>query len=312
MIKGRGAWVSVFGVVLAGVALPLFASESGCSVADKPAKHFTPQDMARLRSVGSVAVSPDGKYVAYTVWVQRPVGQGEDGKSWTELHVLKSGRSQAFVTGRVNVSKPRWTADSRHIVYLAKRGEDKHKSLYVIPVDGGESRRLVAHDADISDYALSPPSDRVAFIALPKPDKKEEALKKKGFKAEIYEEDWRSPRVWLAPLAIDRDPFTPVDPADKAKSKPIALELPGAVSSVAWSPSADQLLVGLAPTPSIDDHYMKQRLRVVDLATGGVVGKIENPGKLGQVAYSPDGQQIAFISGEDKNDPFTGEADGCV
>jgi len=66
------------------------------------------------------------------------------------------------------------------------------------------------------------------------------------------------------------------------------------------------LVVALAPTPLIDDYYMKRKVRVVDSESGDVLTRIDNPGKLGPVAWSPDGKHLAMISGEDIHDPGVG------
>ncbi len=84
------------------------------------------------------------------------------------------------------------------------------------------------------------------------------------------------------------------------------LPLDGNASTLEWSPDGDRLVVALAPTPLIDDTYMSRRLRIVDVASGSVLTRIENPGKLGQVGWSPDGERVAFVSAESINDPKEG------
>ena len=75
---------------------------------------------------------------------------------------------------------------------------------------------------------------------------------------------------------------------------------------VQWSPSTRQMAVVLAPTPLVDDSYMFKRVSIVDVDSGKVVERINNPGKLGQVGWSPDGKRIAMVSGVDINDPREG------
>ena len=112
---------------------------------DSDARGLTPWDVAQIKSVGSVVMSPDGSLVAYTVYVPRTPMEDDNGPSWAELHVFdrESGENRPFVTGEVSVSSIRWTRDGRYIGYRAKRGDDEETALYVIPVAGGESRRLL-------------------------------------------------------------------------------------------------------------------------------------------------------------------------
>jgi dipeptidyl aminopeptidase/acylaminoacyl peptidase len=84
------------------------------------------------------------------------------------------------------------------------------------------------------------------------------------------------------------------------------LDLSGSASDVQWSPTGRQLAVVLAPTPLVDDSYMFRRVHVVDADSGTIAESIKNPGKLGQVGWSPDGKHLAMISGVDIHDPMEG------
>src|SRR5260370_42518310 len=102
--------LSLFLAILLSASL-LFAAEG-----------MTPADVAKVRSVGAVAISPDGWHVAYTLTVPRDPMAEADGPAWVELHVVgRDGVSRPFVTGDVNVSAVRWTRDGREISFLAKR-----------------------------------------------------------------------------------------------------------------------------------------------------------------------------------------------
>jgi dipeptidyl aminopeptidase/acylaminoacyl peptidase len=51
---------------------------------------------------------------------------------------------------------------------------------------------------------------------------------------------------------------------------------------------------------------MARRIAVLDADSGAVLARFENPGKLGSIAWSPDGRDIAFVSAADPNDPSAG------
>jgi len=264
-----------------------FIAPGVCAQAAEP---LTSEDITRLRSVTAAAVSPDGRNVAYVLSVPRKPFKDEDGPNWEELHVLGESGSKPFVTGEVNVSAVKWKPDGKSISFLAKRGKDKTKSLYVMAVDGGEARNVLSFDTDISEYSWSPDGTRVAFVAAEKDSKNQKELKEKGFKQEIYEEDVAKVRVWIAA-------------PDDAESKPKLLELPGSPSELHWAPVGTNLAVGLAPSPLIDDTMMKRKLHVFNVDNGAIVSSFQNPGKLGDVAWSPDGEFLAVISAADINDP---------
>lgn len=255
---------------------------------------LTPHRVAEIRTVSAVTCAPETRHLAYTLSVPRQAGTDDDGEPWTELWVLAHGADapRAYLRGKVNVSAVRWLPGGKEISFLAKRGDDQVRSLYVIPLAGGEARRVLAPATDIVDYSVAPDGTRVAFVAREPEDGARKKLRDQGFKAEVYEEDWSYQRVWVTPLA--------------ATPSPVALKLDGHVRSVRWSPAGDQLLVVVTPTPSVDHSLMQQRLRIIAADTGAVQTRIENPGKLGNFAWSPDGRRVAFISGEDIHDPSAG------
>jgi dipeptidyl aminopeptidase/acylaminoacyl peptidase len=143
------------------------------------AEGLSPFDVAKLKSVGSVAISPEGSHVAYTVTVPRDLLADTDGASWVELHVAgRDGSTRPYVSGEVNVSAVRWSRDGKWIGFLAKRGKDDHRCLYAISADGWDSRRLIAHATDIESYSWSPDGKRIAFLAPEEASSKEKKLEK--------------------------------------------------------------------------------------------------------------------------------------
>lgn len=253
---------------------------------------FTPHHVARVRFVGEAVVSPDGGQVAYVLGVQRQLPKDKDGPAYSELHVVDvRGENTPFITGAGNVASPAWTPDGKSISFLAKRDKDQTRSLYAISVRGGEARKILSHSTDILGYSWSPDGKSVAFLAQESEAKSDKVLKEQGFNQEIYEEENAYVRVWIAEPEGEK-------PARKLKLK-------GSASELHWSPAGDRLAVALAPTPLIDDALMFRKVHVVDVTTGKSTN-LKNPGKIGPLAWSPDGKSLALVSGEDKNDPLEG------
>jgi len=254
---------------------------------------FTPQDVARTRTVTQVAMAPDGMQIAYALAVPRRPIDEDDGPSWMELHVVgRDGVSRAFLAADVTVSEISWTPDGKGIAFLAKRGKDEARSLYVIPAAGGEARRIVGLATEISSYGFSPDGKRVAFLAKEETPKARKDLEKQGFTQEIVDESAKPVRIWVLST-------------EDASAKPKLLEVPGSASDLRWSPVGSRLAVALAPTSLVDDALMARRVAIVD-ADSGAVTRFENPGKLGPMAWSTDGRSLAFVAAADANDPSAG------
>ena len=190
-----------------------------------------------------------------------------------------------------------------------QREGDEHRSLYVIPADGGEARKVLEHAPGISSYAWSPDGGKVAFLARDEEPKERKDLAKKGFDQEIYEEELLWTRVYVATPdmgPVGRAAAEGVVEETETETEPRRLDLEGSASELSWSPDGSRLAVALAPTPLVDDDLMARKVRVVDVETGEISGRVENPGKLGDVVWSPDGTHLALISGIDLHDPSEG------
>src|SRR5262245_13484553 len=252
---------------------------------------FTPHHVAKLRMVTSAVISPDGAQVAYILGVPRQLPKEKDGLAWAELHVVDSnGTNTPFITGQVNIDSIDWTPDGKSISFLTKRDGEPFKSLYVIPVRGGESRKVQSHGSDIQGYSWSPDGKQVAFLATEPTPQDKKTRKEQGFDQEIYEEAVPFVRVWTANVE---------------NGKATMIKLTGSASELHWSPVGDKLAVALAPTPHVDDSLMFRKVHIVDLKSGEAKN-LNNPGKMGQLAWSLDGKMLALISGADKHDPMQG------
>ncbi|MET1255780.1 alpha/beta hydrolase family protein [Aliikangiella maris] len=276
--------ISLFAFVIYITGFNLFAEES---------RTLTLAQTVQIKSVGQSTISPDGKYIAYTLNIPREVYKAKDGGRYAELHVVnQQGESRQFITGKVNVSAIQWDKKSHFIYYLAKRNDDKYKSVYRIAVDGGESEKIVSTNADINAYTLNHSDQKLVYLAKKKKDKHDKKLKEKGFNAKIYEESVENTLIYQVDLTN----------LEKQHEK---ILLDWHVISAEFHPKKDQLLLQVAPSSLIDDQYTKSQYKIFDLA-GKQKVHFKSTGKLGAAQWSKDGKYVAFIGAVDKNDPAAG------
>lgn len=276
--------------IIAAILMVIFVPIGTCM-----AQGFTPEHLAKLQYVYDADISPDGRQIAYTKLIPRNPFVDENGKAFIELHVTDTeGNSRPYITGKVRIFNPTWSPDGKYIAYRSEREGDDDIALYIIPAEGGESRKLVELDDDIQDISWSPDSRTIAIRAKDTCSARQEELDDHGFNQKIYEEDWRHYRIWL------------VDINDSAEF-PRKIELDESAYDPVFSPDGSKLALSLAPTPLVDDRYMFRRVAIIDPQSGEILVRFKNPGKLGDIAWSPDGRYLAIVSGRDIHDPREGE-----
>ncbi|RUO78643.1 prolyl oligopeptidase family serine peptidase [Pseudidiomarina taiwanensis] len=243
------------------------------------------------KQVNSVAIAADSDLAAFTRVTPRTPYVDDDGGARVELFVVRGEAEPVpFIAGEHGISQVQIHGDA--IYFLSKRDGDKHTSLYKISTQGGEAQRVLSHENSISSYALSADGQYIAFRARAKADENAKKLRTKGFKAEVYEEEFEFTHAWLFNTTVEG-------------AKPVQVTTAEQVYSVAFRPAAEQLLVRTAPTALVDDNYMSSNYKLIDFA-GNEVSQFESIGKLGAAEFSPDGRYLAVIGAADYNDPSDG------
>lgn len=251
------------------------------------------EDIASLKRVTSVQMSPNGDRIAYLQLVPRELYVEDDGRPYHELHVVDlDGNSTPFITGKVDIANIAWAPDGASLYFVAKRDPDaKFNSIWNISMSGGESSQVFTHVSSIGSIYPSPDGAAIAFSATEAAPATDEELAKKGFMAVIYEESVQPSRIWMLHLE---------------SGEATAQDLDGHASSFTWSDDGRHYAVALAPTPLIDDSFTSRDVYFVETETADVQGKLGSVGKLGSFAISPDGERIAYIGSVDINDPANG------
>ncbi len=275
----------------AAFAATLLAGASLAATAQ--ARPMTPEDVAKLESVGAIAVSPDGARIAYTTSSLPDVTEGEDNGGFKSELKIATGPdlARAFLPEDVSPGGVAFSPDGRMVTFLWTK-EDEDRAVWGVPVDGGTYTKIAAiDDTGVRSYRFSPDGRTIYLLTGPGEDKQRTKQRKAGFNSKVYEEEFRPARMFAATVGSEVD------------ENPREIALPGFVSAFDVGPQGRIGIVETAPTPLVDDSYTKKRVNVIDMASGNVTAVVETPGKIGDVEISPDGSMLSLIAGVDKNDP---------
>jgi len=156
------------------IAVSLFCAVLLTTIAH--AQVLTSSDLSRLRSIGSVALSPDAHSIAYTITMRdRP------GRPYGQLWVMEvnSGRI-VRLGGDKPAGNPLWSIDSKWIAFTGSDGDKQ--GLMIAHPDGSEATFLVPLAGTNSplpgtgkDFTWSPDAKQIAFISSTPGEGAEEA-----------------------------------------------------------------------------------------------------------------------------------------
>lgn len=254
------------------------------------AQGLTPLHVAKTEIVTSSVISDDGKRVAYTVSVPADPYKENTGNS-NHLYVmnLEDGTSKPFYTVG-SAASIQFRPGNKSLTFLTQRSGDDTRSLYELPLDGGEAVKLFSFDRNIVSYTWHHDGNHIAFTAFDSPESSSSPL---PYTADVYEENQTNRKGYITNVS-------------REGHDPHHIQVDGSIYMIEWSPDGSKLAVSAAPTSTVDDSFMAQQVFVVDYRTREVSAEINNEGKLGQIVWSPNGQRLALLAGQDINDPIDG------
>ena len=251
---------------------------------------WTPAEMMKVKSVGDVRVSPDGRRVVFTV--TQPVMAGEKSEMLTHIHMANAYGSISFqfTYGEKSCNNPQWSPDGHWIAFASRRTEKNN--LWLIRADGGEAEQLTDLKSDAGGFHWSPDGQWIAFVMPDSPTEAEEKAKKEKNDAKVVDENLKMNRLWVVPIEKD------------AEGKRAPRQLTKGDFSVGgsfndqdfdWSPDGKTIVFTRTPTPRVNDWPLAS-ISTVDVATGEVKPLARTGAAETSPLYSPDGRWIAYVA----------------
>ncbi len=156
---------------LAGPGAALFFTIAVVTTAAAQAQRaVTFLDVENMRSARSEALSPDGRWMVYTV----STPDWHEAQDQSDIHLVSlqdgvSSSRQMTFTREHDESSPQWSRDGRFFVFLSNRDAPadaaRRNQLYLLRPNGGEARPITDAPDGVLDFAFSRDGRSLVFRA---------------------------------------------------------------------------------------------------------------------------------------------------
>jgi dipeptidyl aminopeptidase/acylaminoacyl peptidase len=265
----------------------LFVLVFSCFAASHAQSAWTPELELKVKAVGAVRVSPDGKKVVFTV--SSPVMAPDKSEFVTQIWLANSDGSDPvqLTYAEKSSDNPRWSPDGKMLAFTS--GRSGKTNLYVLRLVGGESEQLTDVKSAVGNFAWSPDGSRVAFVMRDAPTDEEE----KGSKGK---DDWK----WIDEnVKLNRLNVVNLQKDANGKRELRVLSKEGNIEGdFDWSPDGKTIAFTRTRTPKVD-YWPSADLFAVDVASGAVKTLASTSASESSPGYSPDGKSISFLVSDD-------------
>ena len=255
-----------------------------------------PEDYFAFKSLNDVRFSPDGSTIAFVVGTIDQKQNRRHNAIWT-VPADGSREPSQLTTSSQPSTNPRWSPDGKFIAFVSARavpgdaaGETQKNQIWVLPLSGGEPRRVTNLQNGVTSFAWSPDSTRFVCLSQSGPsDKAKSPSDVRHYRHANYKfndtgwfDDKRS-HLWVVEIATgiakqitSGDDWNDTDPQ--------------------WSPDGKKIAFVSDRTGREFDEGRNKDIWVIDAAGGSLTKISQSDEPDTSPRWSPDGKMIAFLS----------------
>jgi len=240
-----------------------------------------------IKISNEVVISPDGKFVAYTVITPKGFLEAYGSSNMILcLLNLSTNESKQLIVGQHSANHLTWSNNSEEVFFISRLNSASNNQLYSVDIKTFEVKTILENETSILNYSMHPEGKSVIFIAAT--NEPANPLYPNGYNFEVYEEDFVHENLYLYNFS----------------SKNITqLTENITVTDAQWNPQGTAIALQAVEKNLTDYIYMFKEIFLLQPETKTLSLVVEKHGKLGKMCWSPNGDKLAFLSGENINDP---------
>jgi dipeptidyl aminopeptidase/acylaminoacyl peptidase len=249
---------------------------------------IAPADLYNLASVGNPHISPDGKWVAYTL---SRIDSAKNKRNEDLWMVSWDGQETVQLTNSPDgESQPHWSPDGKYLSFVSVRQGLTNSQIWLMDRRGGEGKQLTNLKGDLRDYAWSPDGKRLV-LAIKTPDNTDTAKNKlpKPYVIDRYhfKQDvegyiqYRPTHLYVFDVATKK--IDTLTTGEYSETSPV------------WSPDG-QKIAFVSNRTADPDRNNNTDIWVIDAKPNAPIKQLTTWKSADSAPqWSPDGQQIAYL-----------------
>ena len=289
--------------LLAGAALACSPALASAQTATTSA--FVGEDLFKLEAAADVAVSPDGKTIAYVRRSADVMNDRVRGSIW--LVDAASGQQRPLITGPGSYGAPRWSPDGSRLAYVS--GDEGGAQLWVRWIGSGASARLTNLPDAPETFSWSPDGKTLAYamrvpaegLKLGKPPERPEGAK------------WAEPLEIIDRVTYRNDGHGYVRPgyshifliaAEGGAPRQLTSGNYDHASQLSWTPDGKTIMLSAVRKTNWEREPLDSEIYALDVEGGAIRALTSRYGPDFAPVVSPNGRMVAYLGYDDRHSTY--------